>query len=190
MPPTIELPDDFGFSDNNAYVLTLVGLGLVTMRSAHLEGALRRTYCALVESPMAAVTAAGQNASWLLEEIKALAMAHRGVTPESRGSLRTIAAGVRVALATRNDYVHAAWGVNGSDQWTPIKGQRKTHRITARPPITLADFQAAASALNQCSNELEHWVVKTLGVDALGHEGMLRWLEDRDGLDALPPQTP
>ncbi len=81
-------------------------LGSVVEQSARMEWVLRSVFCALVGSKYAAIIAAGQPLTWLLESCKALVRANLEITREQIADIEAALAACSTANERRNVLVH------------------------------------------------------------------------------------
>jgi hypothetical protein len=81
-------------------------LGQVVHSSAMMEFTLRDAFCSLVGSKFAAIVAAGQSVFWLIEQCKALAMAHREIPEPQRAAIISALEHCASANEKRNRLVH------------------------------------------------------------------------------------
>jgi hypothetical protein len=143
-------------------------LGVVVELGATMEQALHDAFCVLMESKFAAVVAAGQNMTWLIENCEALAKAHADLSEQHQRSIRDALAACRDANRRRNDLVHS---VSFGD--LAIKGKRGTFKIT-ETPRTLDEIRAASSALTRAQSDLLAAIVIAFGDEALFLADQLR----------------
>ena len=102
-------------------------LGQIVHNSAMMEFTLRAAFCSLVGSKFAAIVAAGQSVSWLIDQCKALARAHREITEPQREAIITALEHCTSVNVSRNRLVHdVKTGVSADD------GSFQTIRSRAR----------------------------------------------------------
>ncbi len=160
--------------DLDADVRMLVALGAVVRASSQLESTLRSLFVSLEGSKYAAITAAGQGATWLLDLCEALVKRHTDVSHERRAQLSDLLTRARRALQERNRCVHDVWssGIDGGAQL--MRSQRRNYDLSFRP-VTVDGLVATSQALIACAVKIEFWTSDALGEQAVGLEAQLRW---------------
>ena len=139
-------------------------LGQVVYNSAAMEWILRDAFCSLVGSKFAAIVAAGQSVTWLIEQCRALTDAHREMPQTSREAIKAALDHCASANAKRNDLVHGMkTGVAVADgsfatlrsrsrkyrptiqNWTPASLHETTFELASATSELLAAVEAAVS---------------------------------------------
>jgi hypothetical protein len=110
-------------------------LGALLDESAQLEYVLRMAFTALVGSKYAAVIAGGQDATWLIENCKAITKVHREIKDADRSAVLCALSACSQAYELRNRMVHDAW--NPQDQ----AGRMHTSRSRRRSHVLVDTFR-------------------------------------------------
>ena len=140
--------------DLDADVQMLVALGAVVRASAQLEDKLRTLFCALQDSRFAVVTAAGQNAQWLLDMNRALLHTRCEEMPDGpRRRLMELLDEAKQALGLRNRYVHDQWMHGPGSETLLMRSQRRSHDLQVAP-VDLDGVVATVQQLTRCTVEI------------------------------------
>lgn len=152
----------------------LAALGHVIRCTSNFDRALQTLFCALVASPMAAVIAAGQSTSWLMQECRRLADHHPDIEEVARTKLHALLLEAKGAVEHRNRLAHDGWGSTPDGQAALVRSQRgRVHREWSR--VTVEEVVASGRRLTDASFAVENWIVEVLGHEALSYENALRW---------------
>jgi hypothetical protein len=148
-------------------------LAQVVEYSVHMEVILRRAFCALIGSKYAAIVAAGQDASWLIDNCRAIVKSHRELSQEGKEAMTEALTACSEAYERRNQLVHGLW--NSFDREAEVMVTRRSRRRTFKDVITqwtLHDIQTAGDALRASSEKLIEAIAT-----ATGWESMNIWSE-------------
>ena len=115
-------------------------LGQVVHWSAMMEFTLRDAFCSLVASKFAAIVAAGQSVSWLIEQCKALVRAHREMPESQRAAINSALEHCASANEKRNRLVHdvkTAFAVDDGSFKT-IRSRSRNYKTSAKAGLLRA----------------------------------------------------
>jgi len=167
--------DDMGMSpEEEARFTRRYHLGAVAEASAHLESVLRAIFSSLLGSPRANVVAAGQSASWLIDNALAVIDANdvvRGPSlgePDNVARFRAAIARCRDLNTRRNRLIHGAW-VDGLPDGRP--GQSVLHSKWRQPwpfaeEVSLDDIEKLAGDLATAVDDLMTAIFDVKGIIA------------------------
>jgi hypothetical protein len=162
--------------DLNADVRMLVAVGAVARASANLELGLRGLCCALHASKYAAVTAAGQNILWLVDNCAAVSAKRIDVPQARRDEIRMILSRCKDSIHERNDIIHGLWAVDGQGAPVVLRSRRGSSDLT-KSSVTVERVVAAVGSLAECQRRIHDWIREALGHEAVTLEAQLRWEE-------------
>jgi hypothetical protein len=152
-------------------------LGEVTYWSAEMESLLRDAFCALVGSKFAAIAAARQSVTWLIEQCQALTDAHHEMPQTSRKAIKTALNHCKTANGKRNALVHGTKtsiiAVDGS--FTTTGSQRGKYDPVVQS-WTLAALRKARDELARACVELLNAVSDAFGDQMM----MIGWTLNAD----------
>jgi hypothetical protein len=142
-----------------------------------MESMLRDAFCSLVGSKFAAIVAAGQNTTWLIEQCRALTDAHREMPESARDAIKEALKHCASANEKRNELVHAMKTAvtvrDGSFQ--TIRSRHRNYKPTMQK-WTPESLNEAAFELSRSTSELLTAIEVAVGPrmavigDALGWE--------------------
>lgn len=177
-PTTVEVPLGIQLQgpDFRADVQMLIALGAVVRAASQLELGLRMLFCALEGSKYAAVTAAGQQTTWLLDRSESVLKCRTEISDEHRARLGDLLRKTKSAIHERNRYVHDVWvgDISGNPQL--MRSERGEFNLSFRS-VTLEDLVKTSRTLIACQIGLTQWIGDVLGADAITVEAQLRWEE-------------
>lgn len=189
--PTITVPLGIQLTgpDLAADAEMLVSLGAVIRAASLADHGLRMLYCALVGSPYATITAAGQMTNWLLDECFALLQARLGVTPDQKAKLVDQLSRLKSIAQQRNRFVHDIWA-GPTDDPELVRSKRGRYELSYQP-VTLDDLIPTSQEYNQFFTFVIDWILDTLGADAISIESLLRWndAQSHSNVQECPPKT-
>jgi len=174
--PTIKVP--YGVQlhrpneDEDARML--LGLAAVVREASAADHVLRTLYCALIGSPYAAITAAGQMTGQLVTDCLALIKAKLDLTPQPKESISRLLIELRALSEKRNRFVHDIWagGPNGPELMRSSLG-KKDLTLT---PATLKDLIETGQGTLNCHVKITSWILNK-PPNSAGMEAHLRWIE-------------
>ena len=155
-------------------------LGRVIYNSAAMESTLCDAFCSLVGSKFAAIVAAGQSVTWLIEQCRALTDAHREMSQESREAIKAALNHCSSANEKRNHVFHGVKTAVAVDDgsFATIKSRSRKYRpmIQNWTPETLQEVTLElAHATSELFGAIQAAVSPHMMVigDALGWEDHL-----------------
>jgi hypothetical protein len=177
-PTSVEVPLGIQLQgpDFDVDVQMLIGLGAVVRAASQLELGLRMLFCALDGSKYAAVTAAGQDASWLLERSESILKCRTEVPDEDRSRLAALLGMAKSAIRERNRFVHDVWAGDAPGKPGLMRSQRGRFDLSFNE-VTLEGLIQTAQTLIECHIGLTEWIAEALGPDSISVEAQLRWEE-------------
>jgi len=164
-----------------ADVHLLIALGNVVRAASMTDQALRGLYCALIGSPYAAITAAGQMSRQLIDWCQAVAKSRLDLTDEQKATIKGELATLISLVERRNRFVHDVWA-RGATGPSLIRSSKGNYELSIEP-VTLDDLAATAIGLNGSSVAITNWIFETLGAEAVGLEAQLRWIQEQSRQD-------
>jgi hypothetical protein len=167
--------------DSDEAILT--ALGRVVRNAAYLDQELRMTFCALMGSKYAAIVAAGQSTTWLIDNCRALTEAHQQLSDGHRRSFLALLKDAQEATNRRHRLVHDVIGV-GSDGRFTVSSRRRRHNLEIKP-VSLEEIMEIERALMNATVNQGVLVADALGPDVLTMEAQLRW---EDYVSSLSPE--
>lgn len=178
MGPLLQPPPGAGDDDRQH------ALGGVVIEPAYMELLLRAVYVTLIGSKYAVVTAAGQNATWLIGQCRALVAEHADLTEGEKAAIRYALNECSEAHQQRNRVVHDAWARRPEGTAVTLRSQRRDSDITVTAR-TIEYLQGLADDLGAAADTLGRAVTVALGDDRLQLENQLRQEQGHDiGADA------
>lgn len=149
-----------------------MALGGLVQASSQLEMSLRMLYCALLDSKYATVTAAGQNASWLIENCRATAKRRSDLTEPQQTQILELLGCAATAMEQRNRFVHDVWGW-GVDSSFLLRSKRGEHALGTKA-VSTDDIAATVRELTMCTVRIMFWSGDALPESHM-MEVQLRW---------------
>jgi hypothetical protein len=138
------------------------------------------TFCALMGSKYAAIVAAGQSTTWLIDNCRALTEAHQQLSDGHRRGLLALLKDAQEATNRRHRLVHDVIGV-GSDGGFTVSSRRRRYNLEIKP-VSLEEIMEIERALMNATVNLGFRVTDALGPDVLDLEAQLRWEDYVRGL--------
>lgn len=166
------VPDGVPYTPSDDGIRQLVALGGLVQASSQLEMSLRMLYCALLESKYAAVTAAGQNASWLIENCRATARRRSDLTEPQQTQILELLGHAATAMEQRNRFVHDVWG-SGGDSSFLLRSKRGDHALVTKA-VSTDNIAATVRELTRCAVRITFWSGDALPKSHM-MEVQLRW---------------
>lgn len=165
----------------------LRGLGQVIEQAAFMEYELRVLFCALLNTPFATVVAARQNASWLIDNARALIKANvitGDLTEDNAARLGRHLASCQAASVSRNKLVHGMLAQDGAT-FMQAEAARGSHELSwaTRTPD---EVQTVALRLGGAATGLLEAIQQCLGQRRTKLEAELRNMPSLP-LDDDPP---
>lgn len=175
------VPDGIQHEPSVDGVRRLVALGGLVRASSLLEMNLRRLYCALIDSKYAAITAAGQSVSWLVENCRVTARRRLDLTDSQRAEVvQLLNRAGDVMEKRRNRFVHDVWA-SGDESVLLLRSKRGNYKLD-QLRITTDEIAAAAQEIGKCHADIISWMSRALPESHL-IEAQLRIEDHSDDAD-------
>jgi hypothetical protein len=167
------VPDGVPCPTSDDGIRELVALGGLVQASSPLEMTLRMLYCALLDSKYAAVTSAGQNASWLNENCRAIAKRRSDLTEAQLTKILELLGHAAAAMEQRNRFVHDVWGSGVDDSSFLLRSKRGDHAL-GKKAVSTDDIAATVREITRCAVRITFWSERALPKSSM-LEAQLRW---------------